>query len=806
MWKLLCRLAIPFRLAFALFVSLQVTACGAPEERAQTYYENGMKLLAAHDDQKAAIEFRNALRLKRDLLPAWRGLAQTEEATHDWEGLAAVLQTVLKLDPGDEATRLKLAKLLLAGNAVDMSLKLLNDAAPDTNDPKLLALKAVILYKMKDNDAAIRNAQAALRIDSHNTDALIVLATDRVAKNDPKGALELLSSNSSTQTENVGVQLTKIKIYEQLGNLSQVEALLRSLTNHYPQEIAFRNQLIKFYIDQHRQDDAENELRTIVAADPKNSEAELELVRLEYAIKGAAAARRELVARIGAGGDIFPYQMALAEFDYAQGDFTDSDKLLETLVSDNSSPEHALAAKIKLAEAYVSRKNLDAADVLVSEILRDDSLRSWKYRSNALKLRASIAIDRGRPGSAISDLRQALSDKPRSTELMLLLATAYERSGAMELAEKQFADALRVSDFAPAVGLDYSAFLRRRGSNQRAEDVLADLARRQPNNIAVLSELAEVKLARQDWVGAQEIGETIRRIGTSTGVADRVLGAALSGQRKYDESIAAFQDAVRKAPSTMQPMVSLVAALLQAKQTDRAISFLQAVLKSNPENADAYVLLGLIARANRLPDEAKRNFTAAIEKNPKDSFGYRALADLYLSQKDTDAALRIIQAGLKLQPDNVTLHMTLAGVLEQTENYAAAIAEYEYILAQQPGSLIATNNLASLLADHRTDVAGLERAQALAASLRLSPVPQFKDTLGWVTYRRGNFHAAIPLLEEAAAALPDSALVLYHLGMSYKAAGQEENASGEFKAALTKAANSKLKETIAAELTKMAVQ
>jgi hypothetical protein len=48
------------------------------------------------------------------------------------------------------------------------------------------------------------------------------------------------------------------------------------------------------------------------------------------------------------------------------------------------------------------------------------------------------------------------------------LAAAYERSGTIELAEKQFADATRVSGFNPNVGLAYVAFLRRRGSTARA--------------------------------------------------------------------------------------------------------------------------------------------------------------------------------------------------------------------------------------------------------------------------------------------------------------------------------------------------
>ena len=146
--------------------------------------------------------------------------------------------------------------------------------------------------------------------------------------------------------------------------------------------------------------------------------------------------------------------------------------------------------------------------------------------------------------------------------------------------------------------------------------------------------------------------------------------------------------------------------------------------------------------------------------------------------------------------------MALAVAFERAEDYNAAISEYEYMLAQQPGSLVAINNLASLLADHRTDKASLERAQTLAASLRHSQVPQFKDTIGWST-TSGDVKAAVPLLEEAAAALPDQAAVRYHLGMGYVASGQANRASQEFKIALSKAPSATLKQAITAEVTKI---
>jgi tetratricopeptide (TPR) repeat protein len=788
------------RLALLFLLGILISGCSSSAERAQSYYEHGAKLLAAHDNQKAAIEFKNAVKLNKGLLPAWRGLAQIDEFGHNWTELVPVLRTIVELDPKDVDTKLKLARLMLYGGATDEALKVVNSVT-EADNASALALKAAISYKLKDSSNAVSEAQAALKIDRNNVDAMMVLAAERLASGDAKGALQILNSDPVAHEKDLGLQLFKIKIFEQLGDLPEIELLLQKLVELYPQEVAFRKQLVRFYVNQHRPNDAENELRAIVAADPKLSDPVLDLVRFLYATKGPASAGAELVARIGAGGDVFPFQMTLAQFDYEQGNVTDSFKLLDTLANAPSSPERAATAKLKLAEFNLARKNVDAAERLVSDILSKDS-----RNTNALRLRALIHMDRGQIEPAISDLREALNDQPRSTELMLLLATAYERGGSIELAEKEFADATRASDYSPTVGLNYVAFLRRRGSTQRAADALSDLATRQPNNVAILSALAEVKLTLQDWVGAQEIGESIRRIGNNNGIADQILGAALGGQNKYDQSIAAFQSAVAAAPSAVQPMVSLVRELVRAKQTDRAITFLQTVLKANPGNAEALVLLGSVQLVNKAPDQAVNSFTTAIQKQPKDIVGYRALADLYLNQKNNDAALKVIQAGLKEQPDNIVLHMSLAGVLELNGNYEGAISEYESVLNLQPGSLIATNNLASMLADHRTDKASLERAQSLAAALRNSQVPQFKDTLGWVSYRQGDFKAAVPLLEQAVAALPDAALIHFHLGMGYAAIGQNAKAVEQFKIVLTKSPSGDLAEATKTELRKTATQ
>jgi tetratricopeptide (TPR) repeat protein len=98
--------------------------------------------------------------------------------------------------------------------------------------------------------------------------------------------------------------------------------------------------------------------------------------------------------------------------------------------------------------------------------------------------------------------------------------------------------------------------------------------------------------------------------------------------------------------------------------------------------------------------------------------------------------------------------------------------------------MVIANNLASLLTDQRSDRASHERAYTLALGLRKSQVPQFKDTLGWVHYHRGEHKMAQSYLDEAVAELPEVALVRYHAGMNCAALGEAAKAAEHLKKAL----------------------
>src|SRR5262245_32767079 len=206
------------RFGLLALLLLHASGCSSPEDRAQGHYERGMKLLAQNEYLKASLEFRNALQLKKDLVGAWRGLAQIEERNRNWESLIAIRQAIVELDPSDIEAKLQLALLLTRTNALDQALTLVNAAEQlDTPDARLLGAKAVILLRLNDARGAVREAQAALKIDPANGLALLVLAAERLARGDGEGALGVLDRSPVTESMAIAVPLFKIRIFEPMG-------------------------------------------------------------------------------------------------------------------------------------------------------------------------------------------------------------------------------------------------------------------------------------------------------------------------------------------------------------------------------------------------------------------------------------------------------------------------------------------------------------------------------------------------------------------------------------------------------------
>jgi cellulose synthase operon protein C len=772
----------PFSLGLQGIVVLSMlglAGCGSPETKAQDYYQRGMALIAKNDDLNARMELLNAVKYKADKIEVWRALAGIDERTKS-QSLFTDLRRVVELDPNDLDARLQLVRIMIVGGAADAALRMLdlaNEGATPNAD--LHALRSLALARTKDSAGALKEAERAVEIDPNNVDAVGYLAARKASEGDADGALRLLDGLHLEPRDEARVTVEKVRILLGKGDLQKAEPLLRKLIAQDPKQPAYRNQLIQVLTIQRRFDDAEKELRAKVAMNPADSKAELDLVRFLNAVKGTGAAQAELDARIKAGGDVFDYQIALAQLVAGQGKTEDAIAMLSADAKSASAPARKAIAQLDIAQIFLAKGNIGAAEPVIAEILAAD-----RRNVGALRLRASIKIDKGDTDGATADLREALVEQPKSVDLLMLMATAYERGGKPELAERQYADAYKSSNLDVNVALRYVGFLQRKGDRSHAEDVLTEVVGRNPANVQVLSSLAQIRLSRKNWTGALAIADVIERVGDKAGIANQIRAAAFAGENKIDESISALEKAHQASPNQVAPVVALVSGYVQQGHPEKALALLQDMNSRIPGNAQLLALTGRTLVSQHKDDEALQRFKEAIVAEPKNPVGYDALYEYYIRNKNLGAAAEVLKAGLQEVPGNLGLRLALAGLRIQQGNNDEAITLYQGVLKDQPKSAVAVNNLVSLLLDNRSDPESLKQAIALSSQLKNLDLPQFQDTFGWAQYKRGDYQAAITALENVATKMPTLAAVHYHLGMSYKAAGQVDKAREQFKTAL----------------------
>ena len=97
---------------------------------------------------------------------------------------------------------------------------------------------------------------------------------------------------------------------------------------------------------------------------------------------------------------------------------------------------------------------------------------------------------------------------------------------------------------------------------------MTGLANRWPTNRTVLIALAEVRLTRQNWIGAQEVADTLKRLGTDQGLANQILATALNAQKKYDESIGLLQTTYTPLPVCSRCLRSSARSCAPTKPTE----------------------------------------------------------------------------------------------------------------------------------------------------------------------------------------------------------------------------------------------
>jgi cellulose synthase operon protein C len=773
-----------FLLAALLAASLTLSACQSSEEKAESYYQSGLELLAKGDEDRALVEFRNVFKYNGFHKEARKTYADLMVKRGNVAEAYSQYLRLIEQYPDTPDVRMTLAELAMGqGNWDEVERHGHAAIALAPEDPRAQALRIALDYRTaalaKNTAQTAALADEAQKLVAVLPDNLVlrrVLIDYKLGSAEPQAAQADVDAAIALLPNSLEFQTQKLRLLSRVNDGAGVGAQLEKMVGLFPDNQLIQKSLIDWYMVSRNFDGAEAFLRKQagdVTADPKKH---LTVVQLLNTAKGPAAGRAELVSLAEANkgtpqADV--YNSVLASMDFQDGKQDQAIATLQEIVTKAQESDQTRDIKIILARMLDATGKHDPAATLISQVLEADPANT-----EALKLRAMWAISQDRTGDAIQDLRNAQGQAPRDPQIMTLLAGAFERDGSPDLAGEQLSKAVEASGSAAEESLRYAAFLSKQGRGQIAESILTDARRVSPGNIAILSGLASIYLEGQQWPQVRDIISSLKQIATpdSQKLAQQLDAAILLGQNQVDDGLALLEKQAQGSGGDTQSAALVVLTQLRAGKVADARRFLDEALKKTPEDATLLLMSANVDALLGKTDEAEASYRSLMEKAPKWEMPVRMLYSLMTSLNRKDEAQKVLDAGLAAQPDNGTLLWIKAGNLERAGDIDGTIAIYEKLYEADTSNVVAANNLASMITTHRDDAASLDRAANIARRLRNSDVPAFQDTYGWIEFRRGNVDEALPYLEAAAKGLPNDALAQFHLGMAYAGLNRKDQA------------------------------
>jgi len=472
--------------------------------------------------------------------------------------------------------------------------------------------------------------------------------------------------------------------------------------------------------------------------------------------KDLAGAERKLDAAIKAEPKDMASYLMMAEV-LAQPRPKEAIEVLEKALKIN---ENCLNLYVQLGQLYQSQKNLVDAEkryrdtlnipptlaAVVSPSGAAPAEMAGRLYADAAANLAEILIRKGQSDDAIDVFHKLAQLLPRSPIPEFQIGEVYRRINNPEAAKEHYENALRISkDFVPAraslAELTYSDVRFAPTAKERAAVIERSIEQYEmalevaPENSQLLDRLASLRMslaaqsepqnkavlekALANEKKAIEISPDNPMYHFRLAQIQHELGKKEDAASELQKLISQMKEAIAKDPDTPETLnvmfqLAEVQSMLNKWQPDKALlqqslDNFSAVVKKNPEYFQAYLQAGLML---------------------EDLKDYKAAADWY--KKLLDAAKGKTSA-IALPPDRV------------------------------PFALHAAAELSWIYCEYLPD---LDQASAYAkTAMEINPnMPSLLDTVGWISYKKGDYPEAVTRLRSAYQGQPDNATIGYHLG------------------------------------------
>lgn len=708
---------------------------------------------------QALITAQKATTLDPSLLDSWYLLGDLYRAMNQPQEALTAYNQALKIKPDDFMALSSRAVTLLSLNRTDEAAK---DIASLTkirpHAMMTLYLQAYLDYHQGKYNAAADLLQQVLRTDPNNLQAQLLFGTVNYASGNDEIALNsfnkvlavvdlpearLLLAATQLRMGSSHEALTTLNPLLEQGNNAKAFLLAGQIVlnqGDYTKALAYMNQASKI-------DPKDTVIRTTLANSQLLTGNQQGISGLESVITDNPQDTQAYLLLAAAQASKADFNKALAtlhKMSAAQPKNPLPDLLTGRIYLLQNNPasarlafEHSLKIDAAFLPAAGALADLDIAQKHPEQARQRYQGILAKFPDNLGAMlgqaRVDLAIDD--QNNYITDLKNAIQKHPNAHEPVIALTRFYIQKThqpqlALQIAQKANQAYPEDPGFLDNLGHALLAV----GDKKKALDTYTQLTALQPN--------APVAWYRLAW-------------------AQRVVGDLKGSQQS-------LQNALRISPNYVDARVALAGVDIASGQNEDALQESQNIQRAYPQSAAGYNLEAELYARLKKPEQSLQALATAFQKAP--SRETAATYHLALVRAGESAkAEQVSQKWLTGHADDIAFRMYMASSYFTQHQNAQAVLQYRKILQFSPDNVLALNNIAGLLQLQNDPSAYIYAKQAYA----LQPAnPIVDDTYGWALLQQGKLAEALPPLNLAAKALPQSSTVQYHLAVALVKTGE----------------------------------
>jgi tetratricopeptide (TPR) repeat protein len=272
------------------------------------------------------------------------------------------------------------------------------------------------------------------------------------------------------------------------------------------------------------------------------------------------------------------------------------------------------------------------------------------------------------------------------------------------------------------------------------------------------------------------------RIKPNYGDAHFNLGFTYFLQDMPDKAIEHYNSVLRITPNSAKIHYHLANALAKKEHLDKAIEHYNKALQLKPNYAEVYNNLALTLVKKGRIDEAVEYYDKSLELNPDSPEVLSNLANALVKQKKFDQAVTHLKKALDLKPDFTPARYNLAGALKMQGRFQEAVKHYNDALKFNPNDADARYNLGLTLAELKMYDKAVDCYKTVIQSY-----PDFAKayySLGIALFNQGEIDQAIEQFRHVLRLRPEDAEMHCNLGALLVQKGRIDEAVEEFQTAL----------------------